>query len=90
MSADELYALGRQIGDISTTRPDITHQVMVGLQDGMSQGPNPTGYGFGELLQCLCRWWRHNLAHSNIHPPIAFNTRSKPSGIGSWKFHRAQ
>lgn len=92
MSAEDLLALGRQIGAIGIQRPDITHQIMVGLRNGMMLGPNPHGYGFGDLLYGLWHWWYYHVADPDTTPPIPFDMQARPSGVGMtpspWRFQR--
>ena len=62
LSGKELSELGARLGKLAEERPDITHRVLLGLKQSMSgNGAVGYGYGVGEILANLRRWWRFGL-----------------------------
>lgn len=77
---EELYQLGREIGELSQLRPDIVRRIMLGVRDGV----NDTGSGIsmGFVLEYLWRRWHHHIADTETPPPIPFASLLGPSGSG--------
>lgn len=82
LSEQELYALGKQIGELSQERPDIGHRIILGVRDGL--------HGWG-IIQNLCDvlWalWRHGefkAQSKNLKIPFASLSRAT-SGSGENK-----
>lgn len=86
LDGDSLYNLGRVIGEMSKRRPDITHRILVGIRDGMTDAGSFSGYGFGELLEALERHWNCNLFDYDTDPPIPFVKSRTISGSGQLRF----
>ncbi len=55
LNAKELYELGEKLGSLAKERPDITHQVLLGLRDGMTKTKTLETYGLGEIFWSLWR-----------------------------------
>ncbi len=80
LTAEELYAIAVELGQLSQTRPDITHRFIVGLRDGLdSWGGSVT---FNDIYWSL---WRHGEYHclkENLSIPFT-NLTARPSGVVS-------
>ncbi len=52
--SERVRRLGRMLGSLAGGRPDVIHQLLVGIQEGMIGSiPGFHGYGFGAILERL-------------------------------------
>ncbi len=80
LTSDELYELGKALGKIAESRPDVTHRFLIGMRDGLNELQNGCGYGFGDIFWFLWRRAHHVLSKTF---PIPFvSLLDQPSGQG--------
>lgn len=78
LSAGELYEIGKQLGVLSQTRPDIAHRLILGYWDGLSSWGN--NENLGSVLCVLQNQGMHHVPPGNLCIPFA---PLKPAGAGA-------
>lgn len=81
LTEEELYALGKKLGELSQDRPDVTHRIILGFRDGLrSWGIHEN---LGDVLWMLWRQGNHRVS-TLLRIPFA-GLNDSPSGSGQNK-----
>jgi len=81
LTEDELYSLGKKLGELSQSRPDVVHRIILGFRDGLRSWG--IFENLGDILWMLWRQGNHGISKSLRIPFAGLN--DAPSGSGQNK-----